>query len=392
MLHCFRIIYLQARDEYLGDMLMGATLYSANQNESPQTMDPAAWHDWMKGIKIVLNNDSATYDSVELTEEQGYATARQYFIIYCDIGYFDSIGTLRDLLKADSNSSSLARWLNNRWKASLQAVLQENAPENTGHFLTENTKLLYRESFSVMKIFLDDWCQHNTNKLLIQLVQNCRLKKNNNYESPVPDILEPKIWYKWTDAAEQAMKELSSIALTIEVAYKAMPIFLQKYFDQNIDSGVLHLVQMFSIDDHEQFIQKRLGALWLNAVSKVNTEQESTFYNVVTINTCISYENAHKLIIRWFEKYSLMADFLLIFPDLGINELRNKSLKILPQQQRSYLLLNDEITALEAYCIMVQFLTLMKRMQPQFDIEKNCRPQNLLVLLEWLLLIETTIL
>lgn len=389
MLHCFRIIYLQTQDEYLGDLLSGAALYSANKNESPQTMDPAVWHDWMDGVKIVMNDDSATYDSAELTIEQGYAAARQYFIIYCDIGYFESIGILRDLLGQDVNHSDLAKWLRNTWEQSLQVVLQEKLPEKIGHFFTGDTGLLERESFTVMKIFLDDWCQNNPNELLIQLVQNCRLKQKDNYWSAIPDILEPQMWQIWKDSVAQVLNDSS--VLTIDVAYRAMPIFLQKNFNQNIDSEILNLIQGFNVDGHERLIQRPLGFLWLSAASKTNAEQEAMVYEVITINTSIQKNIAEKVITSWFEQYRDIVDQRVIFTSLFINELWDKSFKILNQHRRSYLLLDDEITVLELYFIMVKFLKLMKQEQPQFDIEKDYRPKNFLVLLKWIFLIEKSV-
>ena len=108
--HFLDTIYFQTYDEFLSDILSGGALYSNISGQKPETMDPAVFGRWMKELKIVLGDDSITYES-QVTIEQAYASMHQYFVMYCNLGAEPSIFVLRDLLGENFNQSDITRWL-----------------------------------------------------------------------------------------------------------------------------------------------------------------------------------------------------------------------------------------------------------------------------------------
>lgn len=381
MLRCFDTIYFQTYDDNLGSMMSSAALYSLTPN--PQTMDPAVWNDWMEGIKIVLNDQLINFNTVELTMDQAYAAAGQYLINYCNIGFFESIGTLRDLMAANQEQSELSVWLKNKWLKSADMILQEKIPYQLDHFITKETELTLKESFIAMQIFLDLLSKKTQNTELINLIQNSRIR-DNTWQNNTPDIIDKKIWNYWIQATNEQLESISNKKLNIETAYQAIFVFLKLYFE-NKSAFVNDFIQ--EKESNESFAVSCYD-LWMKSINLVQTKQIENDFNLISINTVLSKDFAVKIIQAWFVKYQLPQSSL---------ELINSLIDTIQEYERSYLLENYEITVLELYYIMTLILQkvsethnsqYVQQKVQDFSVKQDEKPVNFLILLEWLYTIE----
>jgi hypothetical protein len=377
MLRCFDTIYFQTYDDDLGSMMSGAALY--NIDSIPQTMDPAVWNDWMKGIKIILNDQSISLDAVELTVDQAYAAAGQNLISYCDIGFFESIGTLRDLMIDNAQQSELSVWLKNKWLQSSYMILEGKGFYQLDHFVTQETELTLKESFIILQVFLDLLCQKTQNAELIDLIQNSRIR-DNTWQNNIPDIINKEIWDTWVQATNEELKSIINGKLNVETAFHSIFIFLKVYFE-NKNSFVNDFIQ--EKESNESF-KVSCYDLWMKSINLVQAKQIENDFNLISINTVLSKDSSVKIINAWFMKYQLPQPTL---------ELINCLIDTIQEYERSYLLENDQITVLELYYIMTLILKKVSEIQnseylqqklQDFAVNKDGKPMNFLILLEWL--------
>ncbi|MBI2352998.1 hypothetical protein HYV11_02005 [Candidatus Dependentiae bacterium] len=378
MLHFFDSIYFQTYDDDLGSMMSGAALYSIDS--VPMTMDPAVWDDWMESIKMVLNDSRITFDTVELTIDQAYAAVGQYLIIYSNIGFFESIGVLRDILVHGSKYPVLAKWLKCKWMQAVDSVGQKKLSSPIEHLFTEETELTLQESFMIMQIFLNMLSHKIQDIELIKLVKDSRMVYNQNNDCfKHLDNTADNIWNAWNDAINFRLQQLQSNKLNLLVTYQALSIFLNSYF--KIKSvAIAKLIKQFKNDDSKQFVHFSFSEEWFNAVSSINAKQIEKRYNLKSINTAISIESAFVIINNWLNNHQ----FTLIDRELLIEMVHN-----IQRKQRSYLLCDDKITVLEAYQVMVFYLEKVSQNKYQdFALNKDGKLVHFLILLEWLYTVE----
>lgn len=386
MNRCLDTFYFQTYDDCLSDVLSWGALYSNKENQEPQTIDPAVWHDWMKGVKIIMHDDLITFNSAEFTLEQAYACAHQYLIIFCDMGADQSVEFLRDLFGAPINQSVFTQLLWNRWKDSVDIVVQETPFGEIGHFLGETTSLNERESFNIMKFFLNDICTYNKNIDLIKLVQNSRLKNTNDFWTPIQNIIDQNILDIWRQAIINAMQLYKSETLNILVAYQAMPIFLKTYFKNNNSKLINNLIQEFSLNENNKPINIGLWRNWSSRASDTNRKQKEMIYNVVSIKRPISQTIAFEIIKKWFYTFEILIGIETIEKIIFNRSLWQQEVNTIKTKPRSYLLLDDELTVLEAYHIMLNLLEINGKNIDDFAIDSHQqkKPKNFVILLQWL--------
>lgn len=381
MLLYFDIIYFQTYDDDLGSLLSGAALYSLGP--TPATMDPAVWDDWMKGIKIILNDQSISWDTAELTIDQVYAAVGQYVILYSDIGFFESIGALRDLMIDNLEQSELSVWLKNKWLQSAHMILDEKVFYQLDHFVTKETELTFKESFLALQIFLDLLCQKTQNTELIDLVQNSRIK-DNVWQNNIPNINDKKIWDMWIQVANDQLKQIINKQLSVDIAFHSVFIFLKLYFEHK-NVFVNDLIQ--EKENNESF-NLSCYDLWMKSINLVQTKQIENDFNLISVNTVASKDFAVKIIQTWFMKYQIPQPTLKMI---------NSLIDTIQGYERSYLLEDDKVTTLELYFIMTLILQkvsethnseyVLQKLQ-DFAMQQDKKPIYFLILLEWLYTVE----
>ena len=197
------IFYFSTYDECIGDVMSWGALSSQDENKEPRSIDGAMWHDWMDSVKYVLQDDTATYNSVYLTYEQAYAAAHKYLALFCDRGAEQSVLLLRDWFAADKNQSIFTQLLYQRWKDSIENILANPTDGEARFGFVDTSTMDQRESFASMKFFLNNFCKYNFEPNIIKLLQGCLLKNRYDYWSPIPNIVEPKIWKLWLESIHQ---------------------------------------------------------------------------------------------------------------------------------------------------------------------------------------------
>ena len=391
MLHFFDMIALETGDEEVAIFSSYGELYTATPGECPKTMDEAKWDDWMDGLKIIVGDNSITYE-FELTIEQGYAAAYQYIVIFCDLGAEPSVYQLKNLLSPDAQESIMKSWLYNHWLRSVEYILQEDPFKKYGLFFNEKAQLTERESFIMMQNFLDAFCQKNNNDDLIKLVQNSRLKTRNDYWANVPDIIDPKIWDVWQQSIEIAIEQEENKILNLLSAYKAMPIFLANYFGDDRSTFIDKVIQSFHIDDtRESRFTSLYWNYWIKTVGIIKRDQAIMHDDVVSIHTPIFQDVAFKIIQPWLQYKIDLIDADVVQQVLADAQGMKQLIDEIKQQPRSYLLLDNEVTILETYHIMIKLLELHGKVIPDFAIDENGKPGDFEILLNWIRICEEVI-
>jgi len=386
IMYCYlNNIYFQTYDEFLSDILSGAAIYSDVEGKELETMDPALWYQWMDAVKIVMQDDTITFDSIELTIEQAYSAIYQYFVAYCNKGAEPSIFTLRDLLGTDIKQSNITRELWNKWTRSVEYILDEDPSKRMGHFFSEQTCIDVRKSFEVMKMFLDNYCQKYDNKNLIALVKNSRMKQNNN-SSLEPSVIKSRAWNVWQQAIAMTMEQEKCESLNLLITFHSMLLFLLEYFDDNQVRTLKDMILKFMINKDKKAVNFSFWCDWTDAAVKLNAEQTELVYHLVSINTVISHEVAFTIVKAWLHKYEALLSLDIVQKILSDQTLWQQALDCIKNLQRSYLLLDDEVTILETYHIMLKILELAGKNIDEFAIDKEQqnKPKNFLILLEWI--------
>ncbi len=383
MLRCFHHLYLKTEDVELSMMMSGAALYALNPGKEPETMDPADWHDWMRAVKMVVQDDAITFDSCKLTAEQAYEAVGRYFKNYCDRGCEESVALVSDLLNERSENSDLALWLRIQWDQALQQILQEAFPEKIGHFFTEETTLNLRESYMIMQLFLASWCKKTNNDLVITMIQLSRLKNSSDYWHADLSVLDQRIMILWQQALEKVQMLDDTQTVTVLTAYKAMPIFLNKYFKDTIDKEIQALINDCTLQG-DNFIENTLGNDWLWAVGKLNDEQEARVYSVVTLHTPVKKDQIASIIKTWLQKFfneNVLTAYAHFLADQTVVETIFENIK---KQHSSYLLPDDAMFVLDTYYYMLAIIQVLHQPIDLFAINKDGKPQSFMLLLQWL--------
>lgn len=392
--HFFDMIFFSTYDDDLAGCCGGSFIYSANAGECPETMDPAYWEDWMDAVKVVIQDNSITYDSVTLTVEQSYAVMHQYLVRYCEVGSGPTMKILRDLTNQNVQQSQIMQWFLELWNKSLHIVLQEDPHKKSGLGFGENTIIDKRESFATMQAFLDELCQHNYDQDLIQLVQNSRLKNKNDYWAPVLNVIEFKTWEIWQKAIDDILLQNQNSQLNLLVAYKAMPLFLMNYFKNNRSIFIDSIISNFKTENCIKSRDLFYWWFWISATNKVNAEQTTMRSNLISIKTNISQDAALKIIKIWLQDYKdlLGTDFVNNFILLDTsNSFWQQDINEIKQNKRSYLLLDDEVTVLEIYHIMMKLLKSHNKNVIEFQVDQEGKPVNFVILLNWIRVCEQTV-
>lgn len=389
--HFLDTIYFETYDDELGGFLGSAALYSATPGKCPQTMDAAIWYDWMNAVKIIVGDDSITYDFY-VTIDQAYTTMHQYFVRYCEIGSGPSFEKIRDLTNKSIKQSQLTQWFSVRWMQSVDHVLQEDPFRKIGHFFTGESPLTHFASFAIMQTFLDTLCQRNDDPDLIQLVQNSRLENRDAYWLAIPDIIESKTWQIWQQAIGNALLQNHSQELNLLIAYKTMPLFLVNYFDNNQSEFIDMIITKFEVQDDTMPQLSFFWRSWASATVKLNGERIAIVNNLVSINKLVSQGTAYKIIQAWFAEYKnlLEADFIeTIFSSTSeVQSIWQQAVASVKQKPRSYLLLDDEVTILETYHIMLKLLELCDKNVPEFAVDNTNKPTDFNIMLQWIRICE----
>lgn len=396
MIHLFDTLYFSTYHDDLGGYLGGPSIYSAEPGECPQTLDAAAWFDWMDAVKIVMRDDSATYDSVQFTKAEAYRAMHQYLVTYCDVGSDLTMKRLRDLTNQDVEQSELMQFLSTLWNQSLDLILQQDPHKKDGIFFSDTTCLDKRESFLVMQAFLDKICQHNDDQNLIRLVQDSRLKNKKDYWNSVPDVINHRIWQTWEQAVDQVLLHNPDTALNVLIAYKAMPIFLMNYFDDTRSEFIEKMIVDFQKQDSPESKKLLYWWTWIDAVNKVGAYQQAMTNNLISVKMQVSQDAALKIIKAWLQEYKelLGVDFVenVFSEELAAQLIAQQVLDTTQKAKQSYLLRDDEITILETYHVMLKLLEVCNKIIPEFQVYyENWASIDIYFMIDWIRISENIV-
>ena len=130
----------------------------------------------------------------------------------------------------------------------------------------------------------------------------------------------------------------------------------------------------------------------MSALVKMNGKQTEIVHDLVSINKSISQNIALKIIKTWFQDNEdlLGVEFLeCIFSDeLTMHSKWQQVITSVKQKQRSYLLLDDEVTVLETYHIMLKILELHGKQFSEFEVDSIGKPVNFYIMLQWIRICE----
>jgi hypothetical protein len=390
MLHFFDRIMLESGDDEITVFAGFGILYSIIPGECPKTVDAAKWHDWMDGLKKIVGDNSITYE-FELTFEQGYAAAYEYILLFCHVGAERSVHELCQLLNPDNENVVMKVWLYKHWLQSITYILQQDIFENKGVFFNPATKVTQRESFLILKIFLDIFCQENNNQELNLLVQKSRLQQRDDYWADIPNILEPKIWDIWHQSIEIFAHTDENQLLDLLIVYKVIPYFLIYYFDNKQLQFIHKMIAKLLDYEYDSPSRYPYWNRWITAVGIANIEQMEICYDIISIHTPISHVIACQIIQAWFSDNQSGLDVNLAQNITYDSADLEKIIESIKKKPRSYLLLDDEITVLEAYHAMLMLLELENSMVDSLQVDEKGRPIGITVLLDWIRIAELVI-
>ena len=208
----------------------------------------------------------------------------------------------------------------------------------------------------------------------------------------MPDIIEPEILHIWQRSVKIAFEQEDNNILTALVAYKAIPTFLMSYFDNNQSVCIDTMITKFEVQDDKMPQISFYWRSWMSALVKMNGKQTEIVHDLVSINKSISQNIALKIIKTWFQDNEdlLGVEFLeCIFSDeLTMHSKWQQVITSVKQKQRSYLLLDDEVTVLETYHIMLKILELHGKQFSEFEVDSIGKPVNFYIMLQWIRICE----
>jgi hypothetical protein len=267
---------------------------------------------------------------------------------------------------------------------------QEIIKNNVLQCVEEQAVIDRKFSYELMQIFLDNYCQNNFNQDLIKLVQNSRFQ-DKNCNSIMSNIIQPRIWQIWQQTIFKVILQEKSKVLNLLVAFYATAYFLADYFDEFIDSVdedkvafFKDIILEFAIDKDNKPINVSFWKDWISAAEQLNTKYIELLHHRISINTPISQSIVFEIIQAWFCYQKKLISLDLAQQVLSDAQGMQQAVNLIKKQQRSYLLLDDEITILEAYHIMIKLLELHGKMMPEFAIDEDRKPFDSAILLDWI--------
>ena len=170
-------------------------------------------------------------------------------------------------------------------------------------------------------------------------------------------------------------------------------LFLLDYLDDDQMTILKDMILNFAIDQNSKPVNFYVWRNWASAAVKFNAKQTELINDLISINTPISTETAFKIIQAWLRYHKDLVGSEVV-QQVSLNtQGMQQAIDEIKQQQRSYLLLDDEVTVLETYHIMLKLLKLQDLDIPEFviDAEQGNKPKAFMILLEWIRICEQVI-
>ena len=130
---------------------------------------------------------------------------------------------------------------------------------------------------------------------------------------------------------------------------------------------------------------------WTSAAVKLNAKQTEIINNLISINTLISQDIIFEIIQTWLQYKTDIIGVDVVQQVLADTQGMQQAIDEIKQQQRSYLLLDNEVTVLEIYHIMIRLLELHGKEIQEFAIDENGKPADFETLLNWIRISEQVI-
>jgi hypothetical protein len=147
----------------------------------------------------------------------------------------------------------------------------------------------------------------------------------------------------------------------------------------------------FAVDKDSKPINFSFWRNWASAAVKFNAKQMELMNDLISIDTPISTETAFKIIEAWLQYKTDIIGAVVVQQIFVDTQGMQQTIDEIKQQQRSYLLLDDEVTVLETYYIMTKLLELHGKMISEFEVDENSKPVNFEILLNWIRICEQVI-
>ena len=172
-----------------------------------------------------------------------------------------------------------------------------------------------------------------------------------------------------------------------------MAIFLTNYFEESKSDFINKMIQLFLDYEYDKPRNYPYWHSWTRAAYDVNHEQQIMCCYTIYINTPISQKTALKIIEIWFNEYEALLDLHAAQAILADTSLCQQAIESAKQKLRSYLLLDDEVTVLETYQIMMKLLELSNQKIDAFEVDQqqDNKPKDFVVLLNWIRICEQVI-
>ena len=113
--------------------------------------------------------------------------------------------------------------------------------------------------------------------------------------------------------------------------------------------------------------------------------------DVVSIHTPISHDVAFNIIQAWLQYKKNLVGVDVAQQVLADTQGVQYAIDEIKQQQRSYLLLDNEVTVLETYHIMTKLLELHGKEISEFVVDEKGKPADFEILLDWIRICEQVI-
>jgi hypothetical protein len=182
------------------------------------------------------------------------------------------------------------------------------------------------------------------------------------------------------------------------IAFYATAYFLADYFNEFIDSVdedrmafFKNIILEFAIDKDNKPINVSFWKDWISAAEQLNTKYIELLHHTVSINMPIFQDVACEIIQAWLEYKKDAIDIHVAQQVLADTQGMQQAIDEIKLQRRSYLLLDNEVTILETYHIMIKLLKLHNNVIQEFAIDENGKPINFKILLNWIRICEQAI-
>ena len=170
-----------------------------------------------------------------------------------------------------------------------------------------------------------------------------------------------------------------------------MPIFLANYFGDDRSKFIDKVIRKFEIDEDNKPVNFAYWSSWTSAVVELNAQQMELINHLISINIPISQDVAFKIIQAWLQCKIDLIGLDVVQQVLADTQRMKQVIDEIKQQQRSYLLLDNEVTILETYHIMIKLLKLHDKVISEFAIDEGGKPVDFEILLDWIRICEQVI-